>query len=679
MTENVKSRAASFETYVKEFLTKMGFNDINGDQKFRISGKQIDAAFGSSDRTYVVVSCVTGSKGARSLEGKINELKGWEPSLTEGLKEVDSLKKRYDKIKLVLATKGPVLTERDKNQCNSDPKVFVWDQQFFDYYSALYEKIGKYAKYELQRELEIKLDDEELNGLRNIPGIKITDNLGEQYYIASVNPIELLKITYVARRERGDKNFYQRMINDNKLKKIAYSLGKEKLSFYNNIILTSEDSLGIEFNEMESANGITLGKIKFNANLKALWIVDGQHRLYGYAKVKDDKILQEAKIPVTIILNKKEKDQANIFITINTNQTKLPEDYKWDLYTIYDAKEQEKISALAAKRLNELDNLKNKVYIPSLSIKKNRGMIPISKIARTISEQRTIFHGNLNENKPNPIYRKGEENTENNANKLASLIDRSLSRVKSGNEQLYKFFVDSTGIQIFIRLLSDYFLNFGGSENAVGYYIEYLCEYVSKNGIFADDSKIKEKEKTLNSRVEKKLFIDELAIGINKEIQQDPSPKVPLLYVKEADTPVNVIERMLREFVKKSISESDPNWYKQRVPNDIRLNLEKKAKSVEDQWKFVDLGSIIKIIEQTQNWNQIFEKKFINENSLFRDKNQVLIVLNQFKIYRDPISHDRDISGFDKKYGELAAEHLKNFLNLQVINDEESEEEDESN
>ena len=173
-----------FETDVKDFLQSLDFNDVRGGADFRIGGKQIDVAFGTLSKTYVIVSCTTRTKSTneKSIEVKINELKNWYESLLGGLNNIDSLK-NYNDLRLVLATKGIQPTERNKKLCETEPKVYLWDEQFFEYYKTLQTKIDVYAKYELQRELEIKLDDSEFINLKNMPSLRVKLENGDFLYI----------------------------------------------------------------------------------------------------------------------------------------------------------------------------------------------------------------------------------------------------------------------------------------------------------------------------------------------------------------------------------------------------------------------------------------------------------------------------------------------------------------
>jgi len=667
---------SQFEEDVRQFLRKLEFNDVNGGANFRIGGKQVDASFGASS-TYVIVSCTTsiGGSGARRLEEKINELKSWYNKFKEGLDEHDNLD-HYDKIKLVLAIRGLNLTTRETELCKSDPVVYVWDDQFFSYYDDLFQKIGKYARYELQRELGIQLEDNEIAGLKTLPAIKIANESDDIYYLTSINPYDLLKIIYVARRERGDQTFYQRMIKPEKLKKMAYDIGKSRLHFYNNVILSNTTDSGIKFNEIEKINGLQVGILSIDSNLKSLWVVDGQHRIYSYAQVKKERMPGNPSIPSTIITNKSERDQGSIFISINTNQTALSEDYKWDLYTIYEAKEKEKIAALTAKNLNNEGNFEGLIYIPSLNVKRKRGMIPISKIARTVFEQTKLYNIKFNNNTPNSLY-KEDDTPDKNAHRIAKFVDDSLSKVRMKSEQLFKFFKDSTGVQIFIKMLFDYILFYSQNPSDIEQYINCLCSYVTKIGLFSTDEKIKEREKNLSSRDEKDMLVNQLVAGINEQIDQSEI-RLTRLPTKENRNLPSSIEKNLRNFVKRALSESDDDWFSKRIPTDISAKLIGKNNSISPAkaWDNIDLGSIIKIIDKDNNWSEIFEKKFITRGSPFESKDNLDRVLNDFKKYRDPISHGRSIANIEKQYGELAIQHLKTFLKLHGNDEEEYSEED---
>lgn len=653
-----------FEGEVKTFLQNLDFNDIRGGADFRIGGKQIDVAFGTLSKTYVIVSCTTRSKSTTegSIETKINELRSWHEELLDGLNSIDSLK-GYKKLRLVLATKGITPTQRDKKLCESNPKVYLWDEQFFEYYNTLQSKIGVYAKYELQRELEVKLDESEYSNLEGMPSLKINLERGNFYYLTASDPVDLLKVSYVARRERGDQSFYQRMINEQKVKKIAYQIQKNNLSFFNNLILSTLSEEGLEFQEISSNGNVAMGTLSVNSNLKSLWVVDGQHRLYGYSKVKDIGNLNSPKIPLSIIVSKSERDQGGIFISINTNQTILSEDYKWDLYGVYTMDARRNVSALTPKRLNELTNLKGRIYIPSMSPSRKKGSIGISKIARTINEQPKLFYDNLDDNKSNPIFKQKDDDIRN-TDRLAEFLDNCLTLVGENDPWLLKFFITTTGIQIFIILLSNHLLYYGGSEDNVRMYLKLLSESTKLSRKFDTDTKIKNIEKSLNSREEKSRFIGENIAWINEQITKSGKniKSIPELTRKASSQEV---EKIIRDFIRDRLNSENQRWFVELLPGDIKENLENKngKKPKEELWEYIDIGSMIKIFDNGKNWDSIFKRVFLDEENLtFSDKMDVIYTFKNFKKMRDAESHARALDKIDKQMGEAAALKIKTFI-----------------
>ncbi len=578
------------------------------------------------------------------------------------MNSIDSLK-NYKDLKLVLAIKGINPTERDKELCHIDPKVYLWDEQFIEYYHALQKKIGKYAKYEIQREIEVKLDDSEYSKLKNMPSLKIRLDQNEFYFLTAADPIELLKVAYVARRERGDQNFYQRMINEQKIKKIAYQIQKNKLSFFNNVILSTLNEDGLNFNEINSNGNVSLGTLSVDSNFKSLWIVDGQHRLYGYTKVKDVNDLNTPKIPVSIIVSKSERNQGDIFISINTNQTILSEDYKWDLYGVYTLDAKRNISALTPKKLNELSNLKDRIYIPSMSPTRKKGSIGISKVARTINEQPKLFYGNLDDNRQNPII-KQKDSDQKNVERLANFIDSSLNHIGKHHSWLLKFFITTTGIQIFIILLSNHLLYYGGSEDIVKEYLTLLCANPKSSTKFDTDAKIKSIEKSLNSREEKRMLISEMITWINEKNGRQRADVKPLPEIAQRETSQEV-EKTIREFVKEQLLAEDQEWFVKLLPADVTesLRIKHKNKSNEELWNYVDIGSMIKIIDTGRNWDRIFNPIFLdNESSTFSDKGDVIYTFKNFKKMRDAESHGRMMEQVDKQMGDAAALKITTFI-----------------
>lgn len=294
---------------------------------------------------------------------------------------------------------------------------------------------------------------------------------------------------------------------------------------------------------------------------------------------------------------------------------------------------------------------------------RKKGLIGISKIARAINEQPKLFYGNLDDNKPNPIF-KIKEDDKRNAERLASFIDNNLTFIGENDPWLLKFFTTTTGIQIFIMLLANHLLYYGGSEDYVKRYISLLCESTKMSRKFDSDTKIKNIEKTLNSRDEKSRFIGELISWINERITKT-SANLKLIPEVTRKASSQEVEKIIRDFLKDRLVIESQNWFEDFLPVDVKQILKNKfgEKKSYELWEYIDIGSLIKIFDMAKNWDTIFKKIFLdNEISSFSDKQDVIYTFKNFKKLRDAESHGRAVDQIDRQMGEASALKIKTFI-----------------
>ena len=217
-------------------------------------------------------------------------------------------------------------------------------------------------------------------------------------------------------------------------------------------------------------------------------------------------------------------------------------------------------------------------------------------------------------------------------------------------------------------------LYYGETEQGTTDFLFSLCKHINTSGIFGDDTKIREREKLLSNRTEKNSFIDELVRGINMQNKKDGSSS-PVLPERPRSSPFQTIEKRLRNHIKEVLSEVGPNWWVSCVPPDVKEVLERKGKgkNFDELWEFIDLGSLIKVIEDSSNWKRIFEERFIGQHPIFSDKTRVIQTLGFFKNIRDSQSHGREISKYESEFGEAAIGVIKEYLESQSADEEDSD------
>lgn len=142
--------------------------------------------------------------------------------------------------------------------------------------------------------------------------IKITQPIGV-FYIAKISPSVLLDMSFVDRRRiENDDEFLgiQRELKQTKINQIKTYLKSVDATFPNSIILNTTDAFVVN----ETNNSLEL---RIDPN--TFTIIDGQHRLEGFR----DNPIANFELIVSIFKNLELHEQANIFSTINSQQTKV--------------------------------------------------------------------------------------------------------------------------------------------------------------------------------------------------------------------------------------------------------------------------------------------------------------------------------------------------------------------
>ena len=183
---------------------------------------------------------------------------------------------------------------------------------------------------------------------------------GHRYYSFSIEPDRLLKLAYILHRNKANSSLmptYQRLIKKNRLKGIAQFVDSGGY-FPNSLILNLDASAkGLKFEPFPKHIGDTkAGILHLPQTFRAAYVIDGQHRLYGYAnsaRAKTDLI------PVVAFANLSRSDQVRLFMQINENQQAVPKNLRNTLNAdlLYDSPDlREQIKALklhVAQQLGE--------------------------------------------------------------------------------------------------------------------------------------------------------------------------------------------------------------------------------------------------------------------------------------------------------------------------------------
>ena len=293
-----------------------------------------------------------------------------------------------DDFRLVLLLEGYQIGPPDLDFARSnEPNVTLWDANALDYYDELRDSIGHYARYALFGELDLQpLDTEKLEivAWRNetdyrTPKGKVTA------YTFLADPKELLENCYVARREVREENFYQRLLDKRKIRSIANFIDDGNI-IPNNIILAFGDHISEQATfdpaELTASSDADspgdMGILSFPRDYRSLWIIDGQHRLYGFSRAD-----RTTPLMFTVFENLPTPNQAKMFLDINENQKAVDKNLVWDIEGELIPESQEGIIANTVKFLALNPPLEDRIYVPSFGVKK-RGKLKLNSMCQAI-------------------------------------------------------------------------------------------------------------------------------------------------------------------------------------------------------------------------------------------------------------------------------------------------------
>lgn len=146
-----------------------------------------------------------------------------------------------------------------------------------------------------------------------------------KFYSGTMNIEDIVESSSVNPRELNPEEGFQRVLNENKARSIVDYI-KKGGTIPNAIILSAQDAADFEYNSKNKT-------ISINRDKRSMLILDGQHRVYGFKILSDEKAFQAEKyrIPVIIYTDLTSVQEARIFIDINTRQDPVPKELLLDI------------------------------------------------------------------------------------------------------------------------------------------------------------------------------------------------------------------------------------------------------------------------------------------------------------------------------------------------------------
>lgn len=358
-----------FEDQVWCLFANLGFSYMNRDRHLHISygteglntTKQIDV-FAADEETILFIECKCATVGKKGdFKTDLESIRGIREGLFKTVRKEREF--RNKKVKYIFATKNYEVTEPDRNRMK-DLGIYHFDEYGIRYFADLAKHLGSCARYQL---LGALFAGQKIGTMDNrIPAIEGKMG-GYTYYSFSIEPEKLLKLAYVLHRNEANNDMmptYQRIIKKPRLLEIRKFIDNK--GFFPNSIILSIDTKGrkLRFDSAPETSQVEnaisrIGILHLPQLYRSLYIIDGQHRLYGYA---ESKHAIDNTIPVVAFVNLDKDKQVELFMEINENQKAVSKNLQNTLnadllWTSEDKNKQRKALRLnIAQRLGELQS-----------------------------------------------------------------------------------------------------------------------------------------------------------------------------------------------------------------------------------------------------------------------------------------------------------------------------------
>lgn len=332
-----KNASKEFEDDIWCMFYKLGFRILNTDEHLVVQwgpnpqdSHQLDVVAVGDDAIFVVECKAAEDWRTRSFKDDIDVMSMYKEGVSRALRQIYGADKR---VKFIFATRKCRVQQagNDLERLKAND-IYYLNDNTYDYIANL---IVSYKDSVIYQFYGLMFKDELINKERIcIPALQ--GLMGTQkYYLFSIEPSTLLKIGFVLHRTRVNDSMaptYQRLLVPSRLKGISKFIDGGGY-FPNSIIINfsaSKDNLKTEFKPLGNTvdSKAKFGMLSIPNAYGIAYIIDGQHRVYGYAssKQKDNNT-----IPVVAFENMPSEEQLKIFMEINENQKAVKPSLRLDL------------------------------------------------------------------------------------------------------------------------------------------------------------------------------------------------------------------------------------------------------------------------------------------------------------------------------------------------------------
>lgn len=309
---------------------QMGYPVLSGEN-FTIQHKKSDGTsgtksvdvFAKDDETAIIVECrARETRGRKSLQKDIEEIQESQRRLAQSVRT--HFGGGYNpKIIWLFATTNIIWAEKDAERAEQANLRIITENEL-QYFEAFVAHIGTAGRYQFLAEF---LEGQQIPHLENVRIPAVRGRFGAHtYYSFVISARHLLKIAFVnhqALDHPDGRPAYQRMINKKRISDIGAFIQRGGY-FPTNILINFTETCRFDLlsNRDNSDPNIKFGLLYLPSKFKSAWVIDGQHRLYGFSNIPDRFL--DTSLFVLAFEKMDAKTEADLFITINHEQRSVP-------------------------------------------------------------------------------------------------------------------------------------------------------------------------------------------------------------------------------------------------------------------------------------------------------------------------------------------------------------------
>lgn len=622
-------------------------DDFDGGPKCSIGGYQIDA-YGVFARTALIFECKTGRRV--NLKQAVDRLSAGRAIIRRDIRQLHGKHIKYFRFVIVVGRTEDIAKHRRRHQMPKD--IVVWTPKYFHSVKSLAKAINRRALPYLLKELHFKDLREAMAMPRakvRLPALRIkraSSQRKESIYTFFAPARTLLDLGYVARLESNLPSAYQRLLNGSRLRALEDYINAGN-SFKNSVVVNLPDN--VKFTRKSSAaltsstHKVDVGILKIPVVPASLWIIDGQHRIYGYNST------QKLDSPLSVIGVQfmTTFEQGKIFVDINKNQKPVDPNLLWDLYFHLTPNEYTGIISALVRDIscNRHSKLYEKIYVPEVSQKARKDYkIYMANVCEALVKQ-NLLQSALHYSSKTRL----EDMSLRRLRAASGLVYRRLNTLYRALHDLCsqlgqttwwrRFFLSNNGISIMLRILKEFF-NYKKTLSTQKDFRTFL------KGPFASyfslmTGRLDDILKNSSSEGGRESVAIDLLIQVNNVHGDFAVEKLKeARKITRQDLFFNTIgffEKNMRRIVKEELRKLSADWWDQRIPPAVKQPAEAKWEQkgkISEPLNFLDFSDYPRIL--SHNWNDSFSAQYAK---IKKDRNWLNLKFQELTALRNKYFH----------------------------------------